>query len=171
MNDSQSQVVLAAVGRFYEWLERYGEISYDHQSFYASDFGRWAKGLYYRKPLLGMMAVAPMVLCEAFLPSARELFWKPQRFPIADAHYAMGFAYLFEALGERRYHERAVHFLEVLKETRCPGFERYCWGYPFSWETRTGTMHEQTPMITSIPYMYEAFWQVYQIDRNPRWRE
>ena len=33
------------------------------------------------------------------MPSARRLFWKPQRFPIADAHYAMGFAFLSRVYG------------------------------------------------------------------------
>ena len=47
--------------------------------------------------LLGTLAVAPMIFCEAFLPSARRLFHEPMRFPIADAHYAMGFAYLYQA--------------------------------------------------------------------------
>ena len=41
-----------------------------------------------------------MIFCEAFVPSARRLFWKPQRFPIADAHYAMGFAFLARMYGE-----------------------------------------------------------------------
>src|SRR5215472_4066557 len=89
---------LKAVLRFIEWLDHYGEVSYDFQSFYAGSFGRSAKALYYRKPLLGRLAVSPIVFCEAFAPSARRLFWKPQRFPIADAHYAMGFSYLAQAL-------------------------------------------------------------------------
>ena len=38
-----------------------------------------------------------MIFCEAFIPSARRLFHPPVRFPIADAHYAMGFAFLYEA--------------------------------------------------------------------------
>src|SRR5207248_10794148 len=84
--------VLAAVSRFISWLASAGETSYDFQTFYASDLCRNAKSLYYRKPLLGAVAVAPIILCEAFIPSARKLFWKTQRFPIADAHYAMGFA-------------------------------------------------------------------------------
>ena len=25
------------------------------------------------------------------------------------------------------------------KTTRCPGYDHYCWGYPFNWETRRGT--------------------------------
>jgi hypothetical protein len=161
--------VQAAVLRFVEWLDHYGETSYDHQSFFASDLGRGAKALYYKKPLLGKLAVAPMIFSEAFVPSARRLFWKPQRFPIADAHYAMGFAFLSQVFGGEQYYLRAVHFLEVLMQTRSTGYSRYCWGYPFHWETRRGTMREGTPLITTVPYAYEAFLQVYQIDGNRKW--
>ena len=73
--------VLDAVLRFSGWLDHYGEVSYDFQTVYASPSGRSAKRLYYRQPLLGTLAVSPMVFCEAFVPSARRLFWKPQRFP------------------------------------------------------------------------------------------
>ena len=169
MDASQVEKIAAAVDQFCGWLDRYGEISYDHQSFFASKLGRSAKALYYRRPLLGTAAVAPMVFCEAFVPSARTLFWKPQRFPIADAHYAMGFALLARIYGVDKYYQRAVHFLEVLEETRCPGYEDYCWGYPFDWETRTGTMQEGTPLITTVPYVYEAFSQVYAIDGDQKW--
>jgi len=169
MDPSIVNGVGSAVSRFIGWLDHYGETSYDHQSYFASDLGRSAKALYYRKPLLGTLAVSPMIFSEAFVPSARRLFWKPQRFPIADAHYAMGFAFLAEVNGNESYLKRAIHFLDVLEQTRCPGFRHYCWGYPFDWETRTGTMKEGTPMITSVPYMYEAFRQVYQLDDDPRW--
>jgi hypothetical protein len=163
--------VQATVLRFVSWLDRYGEVSYDHQSFFASEIGRGAKSLYYRKPLLGKLAVAPMILSEAFVPSARQLFWKPQRFPIADAHYAMGFSFLAQVLRNERYYLRAVHFLEVLLQTRSKGYNHHCWGYPFDWETRRGTMAEGTPLITTAPYAYEAFMQVHQMDGNPRWME
>src|SRR5690348_15038698 len=163
--------VLTTVLRFTEWLDRYGEDSYDFQSFFSSDLARAAKALYYKKPLLGTMAVSPMVFCEAFVPSARRLFWKPQRFPIADAHYAMGFALLAKAFQQDKYYKRAVHFLEVLIETRCPGYKNYCWGYPFNWETVRGTIREGTPLITTVPYVYEAFKQVYEVDGDKKWRE
>src|SRR2546427_4123280 len=106
--------IRAALHRFVAWLDRYGETSYDFQSFFAGSLGRRAKALYYRKPLLGTLAVSPIILCEAFVPATRRLFWKRQRFPIADAHYAMGFAFLFQALGEETHYRRAAHFLEVL---------------------------------------------------------
>ncbi len=106
---TQLAKVEAAVVRFTKWLDEYGETSYDHQSFFASDLARSAKALYYKKPLLGTLAVSPMIFSEAFVPSARRLFWKPQRFPIADAHYAMGFAFLSRALGT-----------ETILRTSCP---------------------------------------------------
>jgi hypothetical protein len=171
MNDALAPKIVSAIHRFVGWLDRYGETSYDHQSYFASDLGRGAKALYYRKPLLGTLAVAPMIFSEAFVPSARCLFWKPQRFPIADAHYAMGFGFLSQVFGEGSHQKRAVHFLEELKKSRCPGFDHYAWGYPFNWETRRGTLKEGTPMITSVPYVYEAFRQVYQLDGNPQWLE
>jgi hypothetical protein len=146
-------------------------VSWDFQSYYSSDLARAAKALYYKSPLLGTIAVSPMVFSEAFVPSARRLFWKAQRFPIADAHYAMGFAYLSKANQSEEYHKRAVHFLEVLLETRCPGYENSCWGYPFNWETVRGTIAAGTPLITTVPYVYEAFREVYQIDQNPKWRD
>jgi len=162
---------LKTVLRFTEWLDIYGEVSYDFQSFFAGDLTRAAKALYYKKPLVGTIAVSPMVFCEAFIPSARRLFWKPQRFPIADAHYAMGFGMLAKYFQQEEHYKRAVHFLEVLIETRCPGYENYCWGYPFNWETVRGTIWQGTPLITTVPYVYEAFKQVYEVDGAEKWRE
>jgi hypothetical protein len=82
----------------------------------------------------------------------------------------MGFAFLSRTLDEPLYHRRAVHFLEALEESRCPGYERHAWGYPFDWETRGGTMRAGTPLITTAPYAYEAFREVYQLDKDERWR-
>ncbi len=166
-----SDRIRTALRRFVAWLDRYGETSYDFQSFFAGRLGRGAKALYYRKPLLGTLAVAPMVLCEAFIPSARRFFWMPQRFPIADAHYAMGFAFLSRTFGEQVYQRRAVHFLEVLREVRCPGYEHDGWGYPFDWETVYGTIKAGTPLITTLPYVYEAFREVHQLDMDEQWRK
>ncbi len=157
--------------RFTKWLQRYGETSWDHQTYFAGGVGRWAKGLYYRKPKLGTIAVAPMIFSEAFVPSARRFFARPVRFPIADAHYAMGFAFLGRARRDSTMHERAVHFLSELEKSRCPGYDHLCWGYPFDWETRNGNIREGTPLITSTPYVYEAFREVCAVQENPRWRQ
>lgn len=154
---------------FVRWLDTFGEYSQDHQDFYAGRIGRKAKALYYHQPLLGIPAVLPMVFCEAFFPRARKFFYSPSRLPIADAHYAMGFALLFRITGEEKYYRRAVHFLEILKETRCPGFKNYGWGYPFHWQTQGGLIPAGTPLITTTPYCYEAFNYVYRLDGKKEW--
>ena len=155
---------------FSKWLDAFGETSWDHQSFFAGPVGGRAKSLYYRNRFLGPAAVAPMIFCEAFLPSARRLFHHPLRFPIADAHYAMGFAFLYEATGEFSYLAKAVHFLTELKKSRCRQFKEYCWGYPFDWVWRGGTAKRQTPLITTTPYVYEAFLQVFNLHPRDEWK-
>jgi hypothetical protein len=161
--------VSSVLGKFDRWLTNYGETSWDHQSYFAGAFGGWAKGLYYRHKLPGTVAVAPMIFSEAFLPAARPLFHQRIRFPIADAHYSMAYAFLHQATGEGKFMDRAMHFLGELKKSRCPGFKEYCWGYPFDWVTRNGVMKRNTPLITTTPYAYEAFLQVHQIIPSDEW--
>jgi hypothetical protein len=153
------------------WLDAYGEESWDHQSFFAGPVGRRAKRLYYQNKAVGTLAVAPMIFFEAAAPWARRFFHEPIRFPIADAHYAMGFASLYEASGSTEHLNKAVHFLEALKRSRCKEYTEYCWGYPFDWVTRNGVFPRNTPFITSTPYAYEAFLQVYRIDAKREWRD
>lgn len=171
MTEALLSEVQAAVDRFVPWLERYGETSQDHQDFYGSKLGRSAKNLYYRNKPLGTLAVLPMVACEAFAPWTRRFYFARMRLPIADAHYAMGFALLHHVTGEAAHYDRAVHFLQVLEQTRCPGYRHAGWGYPFDWQTRNGLIPRGTPLITTTPYCYEAFDAVYRIDGDNRWRE
>jgi hypothetical protein len=171
VNKQSTDLIHSALIQFISWLDGYGETSYDHQSFFAGPIGGRTKALYYKKPKLGTLAVAPMIFCEAFVPIARRFFWRKQRFPIADAHYAMGFALLARLTDEEKYYDQAVHFLNMLEETRCPGYRNFCWGYPFDWVTRTGVIVAGTPLITTTPYVYEAFSYVHRIDGNERWLE
>src|SRR5260370_24131364 len=72
----------------------------------------------------------------------------------------MGFAFLYEATGDASHLKRAIHFLNELKKSRCVDFKEYCWGYPFDWVWRNGVIKQQTPLITTTPYVYEAFLQL-----------
>src|SRR6266508_718495 len=155
---------------FTDWLRVFGEKSWDFQSFFAGPVGGRAKALYYRHRLVGTAAVAPMIFCEAFLPSARRLFHHPMRFPIADAHYAMGFAFLYQATGDVSQLENSIHFLTELEKSRCPEFKEYCWGYPFDWVWRGGTIKRETPLITTTPYVYEAFLQAFELQPRNEWK-
>src|SRR5437667_3038790 len=166
LGDTVSRVL----ANFTDWLESYGETSWDYQSFFAGPVGGRAKALYYSHGLIGTAAVSPMIFCEAFLPTGRRLFHHPMRFPIADAHYAIGFAFLYQAPGDSSQLENAVHFLSELKKSRCRDFKEYCWGYPFNWVTRNGVIGAQTPLITTTPYVYEAFLEVFKLDPREEWK-
>jgi hypothetical protein len=159
LNDNVAHVL----SDFTQWLAHYGELSRDHQTFFAGTTGRVAKRLYYNHKLLGTAAVAPMIFLEAFVPSARRFFHHPTRFPIADAHYAMGFSFLYQTTGDPSQLENAIHFLTELQKSCCHQFKEYCWGYPFDWVTRNGVLKKQTPLITTTPYCYEAFLQVMEL--------
>src|SRR5258708_2463401 len=113
-NDPLAEKTSLVLTDFTPRLERSGQTSSDHQSYYAGLTGRMAKRLYYKNKLLGTAEVAPMVFSEAFFPAARRLFHHKIRLPIADAHYAMGFAYLGEATAEPAHLKKAEHFLDVL---------------------------------------------------------
>ena len=170
LSEGLKQKVAATLFDFSKWLSAYGESSLDYQTFYAGRIGGLAKTLYYRNRRLGVAAVAPMVFCEAFIPSARHLFYHRVRFPIADAHFAMGFAFLYEATSDPYWLQRAKHFLRSLEESRCADFKDYCWGYPFDWVTINGLMKRQTPLITTTPYVYEAFLQLCQLEPKEKWK-
>src|SRR5436309_13212979 len=170
LNGDSTDEISRLLKGFIDWLNSYGETSWDYQSFFAGPVGGRAKALYYNRGLIGTVAVAPMIFLEAFLPSGRRLFHHPIRFSIADAHYAMGFAFLYEATGNCSYLEKAIHFLTELEKSRCRQFKEYCWGYPFDWVTRNGVLKEQTPLITTTPYAYEAFLQVFELDPREEWK-
>ena len=167
----QADKVSEVLKNFVRWLENYGEVSWDHQSFFAGPVGSRAKALYYKNKLLGTAAVAPMIFCEAFFPAARRLFHHPIRLPIADAHYAMGFAFLHETGKNPAQLEKAVHFLYELEKSRCPDFKEYCWGYPFDWVTRNGVIKAGTPLITTTPYAFEAFLQINELQPRDEWEK
>jgi hypothetical protein len=154
---------------FVEWLDRFGERSYDPHDFWAWLPGRKAKRLYYRRPSAGALPVLPFVALDTFLPSSRRLVASQRRYPIADAHYAAGFFHLATLTADPQSVARGVHFLEELERSRCEGFDEFCWGYPFDWESRSGTIVAGTPLITSVPYAYEAFELGYQATNRPQY--
>ena len=154
------------VDAFIRWLDTFGERSWDPYDFWASPPGRRAKRLYYRSRVSGSLAVLPFVVLDLLIPSSRRLVSSPQRFPIADAHYAMGFFHWAEAIGDAGAVARGEHFLAELERTRSSAFDEFCWGYPFDWESRAGTIPSGTPLITTLPYAYEAFEAGYKTTRK-----
>jgi hypothetical protein len=104
-----------------------------------------------------------MIFGEAFLPAARRLFHHRIRLPIADAHYAMGFGFLHQVAGAANYFDRMVHFLDVLEQSRCPGFSELLLGLSFRLDhARWHDPKGHAARLQRTPYAYEAFLQAYR---------
>ena len=78
----------------------------------------------------------------------------------------------FPLPGDRRFVAAGKRdsFSNRAQKIALPWFKEYCWGYPFNWVTRNGTIKEQTPLITTTPYCYEAFLQVFELTAQDEWK-
>jgi hypothetical protein len=142
---------------FVTWLDGYGERSQDPYDFWAWGPGRRAKRLYHRHRVRGAAAALPFVALDVAAPASRRLVRRPRRYPIADAHYARAFFAWAALTGDAAGVARGEHFLRELERSRCPGEDDLCWGYPFDWEARAETIPAGTPLMTTVPYGYDAF--------------
>jgi hypothetical protein len=102
------------------------------------------------------LAALPFVVLDASVPSTRRFVSLPQCYPRAAAHYALGFFAWAQVTGDPSFVSRGVRLLVELDRTRCSDFEECCWGLPFDWESHVGTIGASTPMVTVVPYVYEA---------------
>lgn len=166
--DTVTAAARDSVERFALWLEAFGERSQDPYDFLVSRAGARAKRLYHRHRVLGTLAAAPFVILDTVAPRTRVLFRGPDRYPIADAHYATAFLALGQATEDHRRIERGLAFLAALDRSRSPGFTLPAWGYPFDWETRHGLFRAGWPLMTTIPYCYEAFEQAAETTGDDR---
>lgn len=151
------------------WLDAFGETSQDPYDFWNTRLGGRAKARYHRGGLPGKLAALPFVALDTAVPRSRALFRPRVRSAIADAHFAMGFLALAKVEQQARHLARGRAFLDALWAERSPGYEDPAWGYPFDWTTRYDVWPAGLPMITTIPYAYEAFEAGYESLGTPEY--
>jgi hypothetical protein len=152
-----------AVEKFINWLKSNGYYSYDQYDFWSTGYGIKSKAIYYKTKIAGIPFVAPIFLAEIFYPKIRKSLVERKRFPIADAHFILGFLNLFEVTSDAKYLDEAKKVATDLLKTSVPGFSGYCWGYPFDWMTTRGLWTSGIPLITTTGYCYEAFIKLFKI--------
>ena len=128
-----------------------------------------AKGLYYRRRVVGKLAAAPFVAIDAVTPQLRRIAVKRRRYAIADAHYALAFLRLGRMDPDAGHFERARSFLSALDAARSPLFDEPAWGYPFDWPSRHFMYRAESPLIPTMPYAYEAFAAGFDTLGDERW--
>ena len=162
------------VDRFAAWHMKAGYESYDPYDIWGTRYGKLARKLYYGKNPLGSFFSAPVVLMEMLWPSMRAFFVRKERFATADAQLLLAFLALYETCqetaGNRGETQASAFWLnkakvlaEDLKGYAIPGYSGMCWGYPFDWQSVTGLVRKQIPLITATPYCYEAFLNLFEV--------
>ncbi len=156
-----------SIQSFLEWLDDFGEVSYDRMDYWSSKTGILAKKLFYRNKIIGAPLALWGLMLENFLPSIQKLYNKPHREVIGDAHFASGFFNLYETTKDEKYLKKGEHFLEVMKTTYSKGYSGFAWGYTFGWQQSKGKFWEAgIPMITITPYAFWAFKKHYELTGN-----
>ena len=67
--------------------------------------------------------------------------------------------------------DRAKKLAEELLSYSIPGYSGYCWGYPFDWQSVSGVIRKNTPLITTTPYCFEAFLKLFDMTGEVRYLE
>jgi len=159
------------VDAFLIWLNKNGYYSYDQYDYWNTAYGKLAKRLYYKKIYLGAPLVVPIFLLELFFPYSRKLVVDKKRFPIADSHFIMGNVNLFKVTRYNKFLDEAIIISDELLKSAIPGYSGYCWGYPFDWQTNRGLIKKGTPLITTVPYCFEAFLSLYDFTKEEKYLE
>jgi len=156
---------------FSDWLGRHGYASYDPYDVWGTRYGLFARRTYYRRRLLGLPLVAPVLLMEILCPGLRTVLVRKQRYATADAQLLLAFLNLHAVSPQEGFLERAVELAEDLLQTSIPGYSGHCWGYPFDWQNNSGLWKKNTPYITATPYCFEALLALHDATRDARWRD
>lgn len=170
-NPDLSRELWDSVNAFLRWLDDKGYSSYDPYDIWGTQYSLYARKLYYRRGIVGLPLIAPILLLEIFFPGLRALFVKKERFATADGQLALSFLNLYELTQNESYLEKAIILCEDLIRSSVPGFSGYCWGYPFDWQNFRGLWRKNTPYITTVPYCFEAFLKLYEIIGVTRYQE
>lgn len=163
--------VAETLNRFLGWLETTNYESYDPYDLWGTRYGLFARKTYYKRPLLGIPLVAPVLLGEILCPGLRRAFVHKTRFATADAQLALAHLNLYRVTGQPDYLARATTLCEDLLEISVPGYRGHCWGYPFDWQNSGARWRKDTPFITSTPYCFEAFLALYDATGDEQWLE
>jgi len=163
------RVVSEGIRRFDAWLENVGYASYDPYDSWGTKYGLFSRRIYYKKGLLGLPLIAPILLMEVACPGVRKWFVRKDRFATADGQLTTAFLNLYRGTGDRKYLDKAIRLGEDMLKYSVPGYSGKCWGYPFDWQNNRGLWKKNTPYITCTPYCFAAYLGLYDETGEPRY--
>jgi len=169
VNATVKTVVTQGIERFEAWLEKNGFASFDPYDVWGTQYGVFARRVYYEKGKIGLPLITPILGLEFICPSLRRWFVKKDRFATADGQLATAFLNRYRVTNDRKYLEKAIGLGEDMLNYSVSGYSGKCWGYPFDWQNNRGLWKKNTPYITSTPYPFAAFLGLYDATGEQRY--
>src|ERR1700744_2661873 len=103
-----------SIRRFDAWLEKRGYESYDPYDFWGTKYGLFSRRVYYKKGVVALPLIGPIILMDVACPSLRGLFVAKERFATADGQLVLAFLNLHRATGEKKFLEKAIRLGDEL---------------------------------------------------------
>jgi len=157
-----------SISSFLRWLHHHGIASHDPYDLWSTTYGKFVRRLYYRNRILGVLLVVPILGIDLLFPRAARLFLKKKIYPIANAQLIIGYINLYETTANEEYLVLAKNLAAELEKSSISGYSGNAWGYPFDWQSVIGAIPKDTPLITTIPYCYEAFARLHGVTNDKK---
>ena len=154
--------------KFINWLDDFGDLSYDRMDYWSSKQGILAKKIFYKNKVLGIPLALWGLMLENFIPNVQKLYSHKHREVIGDAHYAMAFLNLYEQKKELIYLQKAEKYLDEMLKYSSNNYSGLGWGYNFGWQTSEHYWESGIPLITITPYAFWAFLRHYELTKNQK---
>lgn len=103
----------------------------------------------------------------------RALFLIPKEHnPKALALFLSGYTNLYGISGDQQYKEKIDYLISKLIDIQSPStYSGACWGYNFSWQSRTFFIPKFTPNVVVSVFTGNAFLDAYEATNNERYLE
>src|SRR5882757_3256351 len=90
-NSANESRLWESIQRFDAWLGKVGYESYDPYDFWGTKYGLFSRRVYYKRGVLALPLIAPILLMDVACPSMRGLFVAKERFATADGQLILSF--------------------------------------------------------------------------------
>ncbi|OPY70154.1 MAG: Glycosyl Hydrolase Family 88 [Syntrophorhabdus sp. PtaU1.Bin002] len=163
-----SSLIRDAVVYLDYWIQENGWTGYDPYDIKGTPIFLWLQqrstnltGRVVSRMMLGFEGRYPLLL--------RRLFGiKKQINAKAMGLFARAYLNLYHTTSEESYKEKALSCLNWLVSNRSKGYNNFCWGYPFDWQSEV-FIPKDTPSAVVTSIVGDGFWTAYKVFRHSRY--
>lgn len=73
-----------------------------------------------------------------------------------------------DGLDSNRLVAKASELVELLIELRSPGYDCFCWGYDFAWQSKAFFLPKNTPTVVATSFVCSALFSFYKLTSSPK---